>query len=186
MITKFKIYEKYSNISFNTIDSIIVQNNVNMLIDFLDNNPNNINITSNNNYTLLNSALNVRNLEIFNLLLTYKPDVSKKSKNFKENILFKIIESGYDIDIIIKFLTSVLTYDSSIINDKNNVNGGRTPLDISVNFDFNITLTLLKFNPDWGDFLEYLPKKDVKIIIETYPKQYKEYLLEKDLEKFNI
>jgi ankyrin repeat protein len=73
-------------------------------------------------------------------------------------------------------------------------NEGVTPLMLAGKMNsFEMLQLLIEAGADWNlknnnkkDFFNYLMENKEKMIIEDYPEQYKEYLIKKDADKYNL
>jgi len=78
--------------------------------------------------------------------------------------------------------------------DLQDVEGNTALIWTSYNNYIEIVKELIKAGADWNikdndnnnDFLDYLEPKDKKQIIEEFPEEYKNYLMKKDAEKYNL
>jgi ankyrin repeat protein len=112
-------------------------------------------------------------------------DVNCENKHGNTPLMLSSVKGHLEI-------VKTLIENGANVNCKSNY--GNTPL-IRASYygHLEIVKTLIEIGVDWniknddnGDFVDYLSKKNKKIIIREYPEQYKEYLFKKDVEKYNL
>jgi ankyrin repeat protein len=191
MIIKFNTYlneNKYDNVSFDTINSLVKNGMINIVKDYLDNSGD-VNLRDPiSNETLLMTSLKLDNSDMFDLLLSYNPDLTIKTKYNGETILFSIIEDyiplykkGF-IDIIKK----VLEKDITILEIEDSI--GDLPVDFAALHSSYALFELLKFKPNLRDcsFFDNISDGVINAIQKTFKDQYNYCLKKRKSRNFNL
>jgi len=176
------------NISFDTIASLVINGNLNLVKDFLNSDKDNVNLRNNMGETLLMVSLNSKTPDMFYLLLEYDPVLTFKELYNGDTILHKIIEDYrkiYKLGIT-DAIHVVIKKEPFLLKIKNKI--GYTPLYDAALYSVYALFEILKFNPDWEDykFLDLLSDNIRDQIIEIYPDKAREYRKKIQINKFKI
>jgi len=188
---KFKNYINeniYSNVSFDTISSLITNGNMNLVRDFLNTDKENVNFKSDMSETLLMVSLKSKTPDMFYLILEYNPDLKTIEFYDGDTILHKIIKEYikvYKLGIT-DAIEQVIKREPELLNIKNHINF--SPLETAPLYSVYALLELLKYDPDWGDysFLDNISAHAKKELLYAYPDKAREYKKFLQVKKFKI
>jgi len=191
MIINFNDYineNKYDNISFETISSLVENGMINLVKDYLENGGD-INLCDPiSNKTLLMYSLRAETPDIFDLLLSYNPDLTIKNTYNGETILILIIEDyiplyqkGYK-----NLIRKILDKDISVLEIEDST--GETPIEFAAYHSSYALFELLKFNPDIRNcsFFDNISTGVIERINILFPDIYKKCIKIRKSKKFNL
>ena len=184
-----KYIKKFENKKVEDIFDAVMHHDIE-LVKKLINNGVDLNIKDNDGYTpLMRSMFVIEDSEkIIKLLIDAGANVNITDDNNGNTALILWIKSDWKNTSTNKI--KLLINAGADVNIKNNYGNTALILASSRNQIENVKL-LIEAGADWNlkndedsDFLDYLSNNNV--IIELYPDQYKEYLIKKDAEKYNL
>ena len=191
MIINFNNYineNKYDNVSFDTISSLVENGMINLVKDYL-NNGGDINLCDPiSNQTLLIASLRAETQDMFNLLLSYDPDLTIKTRYNGETILHLIIEDYIPLyrkgfkDLIKK----VLDKDISVLEIEDYTE--ETPIEFAAYHSSYALFELFKFNPDIRNcsFFDNISIGTIETIRDTFPNIYMKCIKIRKSKRFNL
>ena len=206
MITKFKLFE---NKAYEQILDCYNNNDLTCVENFLKNDNYNISI-------FLFSIITTNKLEMFDLFIKYGADINEVDKplhNCKSFDMFKkVVDAGANINeldynkrtILMTVMATKKDKEFSYLLKQPGIDleyeyNGKDILDLCLMNDVNKTIELLYNGVSMEDFYSrikkitpnkersYMVKESVlELLKKEHTELYKEYLIQKDLEKFNI
>ena len=181
MITKFKIFENTKKDLFMLIDKYPLSFFKTAILNSAD-----INMTTSKLECVLSYAIINKKYEHIDYMINNCDDLDYESLDLQHRTPIALASYNEEIDIVKKLVpkanvNTVDNHGNSILMTALLLNSQSNLIDYLITIvDWNI------INRNGEDLFDFLSDKYADIYKEKYKEKYKDYLLKKDLDKFNI